>query len=59
MAEVSKETLDRYSKMSPADKINEIKQVIYADMAPLNLLFAVMLIVEPNKVEEVFKRLTD
>jgi hypothetical protein len=51
------ELLKKYQNMPAAEKIAELKQAIHLDMAPLNLLFAVMTILEPEKVEEIFARL--
>lgn len=52
------ELVEKYRAMSAEDKIAEARRAIHMDMPPLNLLFAIMLILEPDRVGEIFTRMT-
>lgn len=54
----TEELLDRYRKMTDSEKIAELRKIIrYGDLSPLEHLFATMLVVEPDHIEEILKRL--
>lgn len=54
----SKALLTKYQTMKAEEKIVVLRQAIHFDMPPLNLLFAVMLVLEPERVEEIAERLS-
>jgi len=56
---INGELIEKYQRMTDAEKVSEMKKAIHLDMPPLNLLFAVMLILEPHRVEEIFQRMKD
>lgn len=49
--------LKHYLVMSDAERVKEIRNAIHMDMPPLNLLFAVMFIVEPERVRQIVENL--
>lgn len=50
--------IETYAKMSDSEKMATMRRIIrFGDMSPLNLLFAIMLVLEPEKIEELCIRL--
>jgi hypothetical protein len=49
--------LKTYRNMPADDKLIALKMALYSDMPPLRILFAIAIILEPDNVIEVYKRL--
>ncbi|QXE86011.1 hypothetical protein KP003_16850 [Geomonas nitrogeniifigens] len=44
--------IERYRKMSDAERAVEARKLIHMNLPPLNLLFAVMMALDPESVED-------
>jgi hypothetical protein len=49
--------IEKYQRMSCEEKGAATKKAIHLNLPPLNLLFAVMMIWEPENVEETYKQM--
>lgn len=52
------ELLEKYRSMADAEKIAAIRMAIHMDEKPLGVLLAILAIIEPDRVESIFEKLT-
>lgn len=51
------ELIDTFRNMTPELKLATLKQALRSEMLPLQILLMIMIIVEPDTIDEIYRRL--